>query len=85
MQTVPSNLFVHHLVAIALLVEGGKGADDGEEHRAEASEEEVKEARRGTEGPDDCENGDIEDDCNDVIVTLEMTATMPTLRLKDMV
>ena len=77
--------FVHHLVAIALLVEGGKGADDGEEHRAEAGEEEVKEARRGTEGPDDdCENGDIGDDCNDVIVTLEMTATMPTLRLKDM-
>ena len=42
-----------HLVAVSLLVEGGEGADDGEEHRTQASEQEVKGARRGTEGSGD--------------------------------
>ena len=34
-----------NLVAVTLLVEGGQGADDGEEHRAQTSQQEVKGAR----------------------------------------
>ena len=48
-----------HLVAITLLIEGSKGADDGEEDGTQTSEQEVKRARRGTEGPE--EDGDNED------------------------
>ena len=47
------------LVAITLLIECSKGADDGEEHCTKTSEQEVKRARRGTEGPE--EDGDNED------------------------
>ena len=42
-----------NLVAITLLIEGGKGANDGEEHRAQTGEQEVKGARRGTESSED--------------------------------
>ena len=42
-----------NLVPVALLVEGGKGADDGEEHRAQTGQQEVKGARRGTESSED--------------------------------
>ena len=44
-----------NLVPVALLVEGGKGANDGEEHCAQSGEQEVKGARRGTEGSEDFE------------------------------
>ena len=44
-----------NLVAITPLIEGGKGANDGEEHRAQTGEQEVKGARRGTEGSEDFE------------------------------
>ena len=42
-----------NLVPVALLVEGGEGADDGEEHRAQTGQQEVKGARRGTESSED--------------------------------
>ena len=42
-----------NLVAITLLVEGGKSADDGEEHRTQTGQQKVKGARRGTEGSED--------------------------------
>ena len=49
-----------NLVPVALLVEGGEGANDGEEHRAQSGEQEVKGARRGTEGSED---EDLEENC----------------------
>ena len=48
-----------HLVAITLLIESSKGTNDGEEHCTQTSQQEVKRARRGTEGPE--EDGDNED------------------------
>ena len=42
-----------NLVAVTLLKEGGEGADDGEEHRAQTGEQEVEGARRGTKGSGD--------------------------------
>ena len=42
-----------NLVPVALLVEGGEGANDGEEHRAQTGQQEVKGARRGTESSED--------------------------------
>ena len=42
-----------NLVAITLLIEGGEGADDGEEHRAQTGEQEVEGTRRGTKGSGD--------------------------------
>ena len=42
-----------NLVPVALLVEGGKGANDGEEHCSQTGQQEVKGARRGTESSED--------------------------------
>ena len=42
-----------NLVPVTLLVEGGKGADDGEEHCSQTGQQEVKGARRGTESSED--------------------------------
>ena len=49
-----------HLVAITLLIECSKGANDGEEDGAQTSQQEVKRARRGTEGSED---EDLEENC----------------------
>ena len=67
-----------NLVAITLLIEGGKGANDGEEHRAQTGEQEVKGARRGTESSEDFEENGISktDD-------MKMTLTKTTLPPKD--
>ena len=65
-----------NLVPVALLVEGGKGANDGEEHCAQSGEQEVKGARRGTEGSEDFEKYGISKNMNFLTIT--------TLPLKDM-
>ena len=50
-----------YLVAITLLIESSKGANDGEEDGTQTSEQEVKGARRGAEGPtEDDGDGNLE-------------------------
>ena len=74
-----------HLVAVTLLVEGGQGADDGEEHRAQTSQQEVKGARRGAEGPEDDEDKDLEENgiCSNYENEDDLNKTMTTLPPKD--
>ena len=66
-----------NLVAITLLKEGGEGADDGEEHRAQTGEQEVKGTRRGTKGSGDLKKMGL------VYLSSENEFKMATLPPKD--